>query len=135
VVAAGTPKLSGNWKALVPFAVTIALAFTPHPAGLAQHAWWYFAIFAGAIVGLILEPLPGGAIGLIGVTMAAVLAPWVLFSPTQLAAPGFKPTVEAIKFALSGFSNTTVWLIFGAVHVRARATRRRASANVSRCCS
>jgi L-tartrate/succinate antiporter len=107
-------KFSVNWKALAPFVITIALALTPHPPGLAQHAWWYFAIFAGAIVGLMLEPLPGGAIGLIGLTMATVLAPWVLFSPAQLAAPGFKPTAEAIKFALSGFSNTTVWLIFGA---------------------
>jgi len=95
-------------------AIAIALALTPHPAALPQHAWWYFSIFAGVIVGLMLEPLPGGAIGFIGVTLVTVLAPWVLFSPAQLATPGFKPIAEAIRFALSGFSNTTVWLIFGA---------------------
>jgi L-tartrate/succinate antiporter len=102
------------WKAIAPFTVAIVIALIPHPEGLAQHGWWYFAIFAGVIVGLMFEPLPGGAIGFIGVTLVAVLAPFVLFSPTQLAAPGFKPTAEAIRFALSGFSNTTVWLIFGA---------------------
>jgi len=102
------------WKSIAPLAVALVLALTPHPAALAQHAWWYFSIFAGVIVGLMLEPLPGGAIGLIGVTLVTVLAPWVLFSPAQLATPGFKPTAEAIRFALSGFANTTVWLIFGA---------------------
>jgi len=102
------------WKALAPVAVALIVALIPHPAALAQHAWYYFAIFAGVIVGLMLEPLPGGAIGFVGVTLVTVLAPWVLFSPAQLAAPGFKPTGEAIRFALSGFANSTVWLIFGA---------------------
>jgi L-tartrate/succinate antiporter len=102
------------WKVLAPLAVAALVALIPHPHGLALHAWWYFAIFAGVIVGLMLEPLPGGAIGLIGVTLVTLLAPWVLHSPAQLAAPGFKPTTDAIRFALSGFANTTVWLIFGA---------------------
>ncbi len=62
----------------------------------------------------MLEPLPGGAIGLIGVTLVAVLAPWVLFAPEDLAKPGFKPANAALTWAFSGFSNSTVWLIFGA---------------------
>jgi len=66
------------------------------------------------IVGLMLEPLPGGAIGLIGVTTVTVLSQWVLFSPAELAKPGFKSFNAALTWALSGFSNTTVWLIFGA---------------------
>ena len=110
------PPASGPavWKVLAPLAVAALIAAIPHPGALTQHAWWYFAIFAGVIVGLMLEPLPGGAIGLIGVTLMTVLAPWVLYSPAQLAAPGFKPASEAIRFALSGFANSTVWLIFGA---------------------
>ena len=55
------------WKAAAPVAVAVVLALIPPPEGLPQHAWWYFAIFAGVIVGLMLEPLPGGAIGLIAV--------------------------------------------------------------------
>jgi L-tartrate/succinate antiporter len=103
-----------SWKVLAPIAVAIILALLPAPAGLAPHAWYFFAIFAGVIVGLMLEPLPGGAIGLIGVTLVTVLAPWVLYAPADLAKPGFKPANAALTWALSGFSNSTVWLIFGA---------------------
>src|SRR5215468_4606298 len=60
------------------------------------------------------EPLPGGAIGLIGVTSVARLSEYVLFSPEQLAKPGFNPLNASLSWALSGFSNSTVWLIFGA---------------------
>ena len=102
------------WRALLPIAVVVALALVPAPEGLPQHAWYFFAIFAGVIVGLMVEPLPGGAIGLIGVTVVAVLAPWVLFSPEELATAGFRPANAALTWALSGFSNSTVWLIFGA---------------------
>jgi L-tartrate/succinate antiporter len=110
------PAAQGHtaWKAPVPLALAALVALLPAPAGLAPHAWLYFAIFAGVIAALMLEPLPGGAIGLIGVTLITLLAPWVLYSPAQLAAPGFKPANDAIRFALSGFANTTVWLIFGA---------------------
>jgi len=62
----------------------------------------------------MLEPLPGAVIGLIGVTLAAVLAPWVLYSPAELARPGFKPAEAGLAWALSGFANSTVWLIFAA---------------------
>ena len=58
--------------------------------------------------------LPGGAVGLIGVTTVVVLSQWVLFAPAELAKPGFKSFNAALTWGLSGFSNTTVWLIFGA---------------------
>ena len=102
------------WKALLPIAVTVVLAILPPPEGLAQHAWYFFAIFAGVIVALMVEPLPGAAIGLIGISLVTVLAPYVLFGPAELAKPGFKPANAALTWALSGFSNTTVWLIFAA---------------------
>ncbi len=114
VLAEKAPHHGFPWRGLLPVAVTLALALMPAPGGLPQHAWYFFAIFAGVIVGLMVEPLPGGAIGVIGVTLVAVLAPYVLFSPAELAKPGFKVTGEALKWALSGFSNSTVWLIFGA---------------------
>ena len=103
-----------SWGAIAPVAVAIVIALIPAPAGLPQHAWYFFAIFVGVIVGLMFEPLPGGAIGLIGVTLVTVLSPWVFFSPEQLAKPGFNDARAALAWALSGFSNTTVWLIFGA---------------------
>ena len=102
------------WKAALPIAVAVVLALIPPPEGLAQHAWYFFAIFAGVIVGLMLEPLPGAAIGLIGVALVTMLAPYVLFGPADLAKPGFKPANAGLTWALSGFSNSTVWLIFAA---------------------
>jgi L-tartrate/succinate antiporter len=102
------------WKALAPIVLALVLAFIPPPGGLAPHAWYFFAIFAGVILGLMLEPLPGGAIGLIGVTVVTVLSQFVLFAPAELAKPGFKAYTAAVTWALSGFANTTVWLIFGA---------------------
>ena len=111
---AETKGVQTSWKFVTPVVVMIVIALIPAPAGLPQHAWYYFALFAGVIVGLMLEPLPGGAIGLAGVTLATLLAPWVLYGPAELAKPGFNPSTAAINWALSGFSNATVWLIFGA---------------------
>ena len=100
--------------ALMPIVVALVLALLPAPAGLAQHAWYFAAIFAGVVVGLILEPAPPAAVGLIGVTIVAVLSNWVLFSPAQLGSPGFDIPSRSIEWALSGFSNSTVWLSFAA---------------------
>jgi L-tartrate/succinate antiporter len=102
------------WRAIAPFAVAVTLALLPVPAGLDQHAWYYFAIFAGVIAGIMAEPLPGGAVGLIGVVTVAVLAPFALFSPEELSRPGFRAQDAALNWALAGFSNATVWLIFAA---------------------
>jgi L-tartrate/succinate antiporter len=103
-----------TWGAIAPIAVALILALLPAPPGLPHFAWTYFSIFAGVIVGLVLEPLPGAAIALIGLTLVTVLAPIALFSPQQLAQPGFHPANAALRWALSGYSNSTVWLIFGA---------------------
>lgn len=105
---------SPRWKLLAPLAAAILVALIPTPEGLAPHAWYFFAIFLGCVVGLILEPLPGAVVGLIGVTLAALLSPWVLFSPEQLAADGFNAANQSFSWAVSGFTNSTVWLIFGA---------------------
>lgn len=101
-------------KALAPVIAAIVVAVIPAPEGLALHTWLYFAIFVGVIVGLMLEPLPGAAIGLLAVTLVTVLCEWVFYSPEQLAMPGFNPANAALAWALSGFANSTVWLIFGA---------------------
>jgi len=100
------------WESIAPVAVTVVLALLPTPPGLSHFAWLYFSIFAGVIVGLVLEPLPGAVIAIIGLTVVAALAPFVLFSPEQLSAPGFRPPSAALNWALSGYSNATVWLIF-----------------------
>ena len=95
------PKPEGTplWKFMAPIGVAILLALIPPPAGLPQYAWYFFAIFAGVIVGLMLEPLPGAAIGLIGVSTVTVLSPWVFFSAEQLSKPGFKPANASLTWA------------------------------------
>jgi L-tartrate/succinate antiporter len=103
-----------SWKHFAPIVVAVLIALLPAPPGLPQYAWYYVAIFVGVIVGLMFEPLPGGAIGVIGVTLVTVLSEYVFFSPEQLAKAGFSPPRASMTWALSGFSNSTVWLIFGA---------------------
>jgi L-tartrate/succinate antiporter len=109
----GKPSIPA-WKGIAPVAIAVVLALLPAPTGLQHHAWYFFSIFVGVIVGLVLEPLPGASIAIIGITVVAVLAPLVLFSPQQLSAPGFRAPTAALNWALSGYSNPTVWLIFGA---------------------
>lgn len=101
-------------KLLAPVALAVVLALLPAPDGLPQHAWYFTAIFAGVVLALVLEPLPGALVGLIGVTVVTLLAPWVLYAPEQLARAGFRPSNAALSWALSGFANGTVWLIFAA---------------------
>jgi L-tartrate/succinate antiporter len=85
--------------------VWLVLLLVPHPVGLSVGAWHYLALFAAVIVALILEPIPPAAAGLAGVTAAALLG-------DITATPA-----DAIKWALSGFSDSTIWLIFGALVV------------------
>ena len=92
--------LSKYWKALVPVVAGAVLLLLPIPEGLKPNAWYYFALFVAVIIALILEPIPAAAVGLIGVTAATV---------SLLVVP--KPA-DAIKWALSGFQDGTVWLIF-----------------------
>ena len=74
--------------------VIAIIAVLPVPTGLESHTSLYFAVFTGVIVGLILEPVPGAVVAMIGISIIAVLSPWLLFSPEQLAQDGFKFTAK-----------------------------------------
>ena len=100
------------WRAGIPLVAGALIALLPAPPGLAPNAWFYFAIFAAVILALITEPLPSAAVGLMGVTLIAVLG--LPFSAAQRADLSFRLPSEAIKWALAGFANSTVWLILGA---------------------
>lgn len=89
-------------RSAIPVAIGIAIALWPVPDGLSPNAWYFFALFAAVIAGIITEPIPPAAIGLAGVVMAAAFG-------LVRATPG-----ESANWALSGFANTTVWLIFAA---------------------
>jgi L-tartrate/succinate antiporter len=89
-------------RVLLPVVIGAAIALTPVPDGLAPNAWYYFALFATVIAGIITEPIPAAALGLAGVVAAATLG-LVRDNPAAAA-----------QWALSGFGNTIVWLIFAA---------------------
>jgi len=90
------------WKGLLAVLFGVIVAVLPVPAGLKPTAWYFFALFCAVIVGLVLEPIPAAAVGVTGVALAAVLS-----------LVEAKPA-DSLRWALSGFSNSTVWLIFGA---------------------
>lgn len=78
---------------LITLAVGAIIWFIGAPEGLDPKAWHLFAIFVATIVGLIIKPLPMGGVAVLSI--AAVIITGTL----------------ATQEALSGFQNTTIWLI------------------------
>ena len=91
-----------TWKTIAPLGIWLVIYLLPVPSGLNADQWHYFAVFAAVIAGLVLESMPVGAVGLIGLTFAAVMG-YVESDPNK-----------SLRWALSGFSESTVWLIVGA---------------------
>jgi len=83
-------------RGLVVLAIGVIIWFSPIPTGVKKEAWHLLAIFVATIIGLILTPLPQGAVVIIGVMMA-----------------GLTQTLN-VGTVLSGFANSTVWLIVSA---------------------
>lgn len=78
--------------------VGVAIWFTPPPESIlalekGAQAWQLFAIFVATILGLILKPLPMGAVAIIGITATALTG------------------TLTVGAALGGFANSTIWLI------------------------
>jgi len=94
------------FKIFLPIIATIIILIIPTPEKLSANAWHYFAIFIGVIVALILEPIPGALSGLIGVVIAASFQLVPLHQGKPITAS------STVEWALSGFSNTVVWLGF-----------------------
>ncbi len=83
-------------RGIIVILIGVIIWFLPVPAGVKKEAWHLLAIFVATIFGLILTPLPMGAVVIIGVMMTA-----------------FTGTLK-IGQSLSGFANGTVWLIVAA---------------------
>ncbi|MDZ4802660.1 MAG: DASS family sodium-coupled anion symporter [Bryobacteraceae bacterium] len=91
---AATARLA-RLAAVVAVYCGIALLL-PRPDALTPTAWRLFALFTATVAGLMLEPIPQGALVLIAITLTPVLGG---ISPGQ---------------ALSGFGDPTVWLVMAA---------------------
>ena len=86
------------------FAILVAVYLVvvyaiPKPAAVKPEGWRLAGIFAATIVGSIIEPIPAGALVLLAVTLSALIGGLT------------------ITEALSGYSNSSVWLVLVAFFI------------------
>ncbi|KAJ0982328.1 hypothetical protein J5N97_010583 [Dioscorea zingiberensis] len=96
--------------ALKPLAASILtgviLWFVPAPSGVSSNAWHLLAIFLATIVGIITQPLPLGAVALLGLG-ASVLTKTLTFSAAFSAFGDPIPWLIALAFFFArGFIKT-----------------------------
>lgn len=84
-----------RWLAVLGTAAVV-LAF-PVPEGIEPKGWRMFAIFAATIVGVIVQPLPGGAVVLLGLCSTIFAG------------------VLSLGDALKAYANSIVWLVLAAI--------------------
>ncbi|HEX9843116.1 MAG TPA: anion permease [bacterium] len=91
-----TAAMSATLKpvpALVTVLIGLVIWFVPPPEGVDPKAWHLLAIFVATIVGIILKALPMGAMAIIAIALTALTR------------------TLRVGDSLSGFANTTIWLI------------------------
>ncbi|MBJ7554098.1 anion permease [Marinomonas spartinae] len=85
---------------MISIVVTLGIWFVvPVPEGVSANAWHLLALFVGTVVAIIGKVMPIGAIAILAITLVA-------FTGVTNNSPS-----GAIKDALSGFSNSLIWLI------------------------
>lgn len=83
------------WKLCIMAAIPLVMWFTTPPEGLTIPAWRLFGFYLAAILGLVLKPLPEALVLMTVVGFAGL-------------------TLNNTAAILSGFANSTVWLVFAA---------------------
>ena len=80
-------------KFILPIVVGLLIwALTPFkPDALDTQAWYMFAIFVATIIACITQPMPIGAVSIIGFTLTVLVG------------------VVDIKTAVQGFGNNSIW--------------------------
>lgn len=94
--AAPAARLGRGARWAVVLGAGLAVAASPTPSGISAQAWGLLAIFVSTVAGLIIQPLPGGAMVLLGVAALAVTG---VLTPQQ---------------ALAGYGDPIVWLVLAA---------------------
>ena len=79
--------------------VAAAILLIPVPEGVTVQSWRLLAIFAATITGSIVQPIPGAAIVLLGVTALAIF------------------NVMRINEVLTGYADPVVWLVLAAFFI------------------
>lgn len=99
----GQPSMQSRLlKLAICVAIVIVINLLPAPSGLAPAAWQVFALYLGAMAGLMLRPFPEPVIFFLVIGTAGIL-----FSGEDLALADF----------LSGYADPTAWLVFSAFFI------------------
>ncbi len=80
-------------RVAAPLLVAVLLWPLPPPEGVEPRAMHLLALFLATILGIILKPLPMGAVAIVGIALTAATG------------------TLGVGQALSGFANPTIWLI------------------------
>ena len=88
--------MNKKYKILIIVVVFLVIWFLPVPAGMESDGMHLSAIFSAVIIGLILKPISMGGVVFIGVVLSVLT------------------NILSIDEALTGFANSTVWLIVSA---------------------
>ncbi len=88
---------TGIWRWGSVLGAALVVLALPVPEGISVDGWRMFAIFAATIVGAITQPLPGGAMVLIGLCTTIFTG------------------VLSLDDALTAYANPIVWLVLAAI--------------------
>ena len=86
-------EIALKWAAVI--GVPLIILAAPVPDGFTLEAWRLFAVYVGAILGIMLRPLPEAAVMLVAISIASL---WL----------------NKMNAVLGGYSNGTAWLVFTA---------------------
>jgi divalent anion:Na+ symporter, DASS family len=91
-----------KWLPLIIIVVISAIfwLFVSPPEGISQEGWQTSIIFVATIASIVAEIMPIGAVGLLAITVFAVLRP-----------SGAITATESIKISLSELNSSLIWLI------------------------
>ena len=91
--AGGVNGISYRRVVVLALIFLVILFVVPRPAAIQPVAWRFLDIFIVTVLGLVLQPIPGGALVLLGVALTALIGG------------------RTVQQALSGYSDPTVWLV------------------------
>ena len=97
--AVSRSRLSTGTRFAIVVILGLLIWLAPSPEGVTPRAWHLFAIFVATIVGLMLEPVPMGAVALCGIAAATLTG------------------TLGLNDALSGFSHSVIWLVMTAFFI------------------
>src|SRR5690242_2548962 len=82
-----------SYSLLLVAAIGVGVWLLPHSDAIPEKGWGLFALFLSIIVGIVLKPLPLGALSIIGMSVATLTG------------------LLSLEEVLAGFHNEIAWLV------------------------